>query len=397
MPQAGLSELLARVELGQECAFPRDELRARLERFRSVLRERGIDLFMTSGPENIFYLSGQQTPGYYTFQCLAVPAEGEPFLVIRGLEAMNARANSFIADITGYDDGEHPAACVAEVLKSRGWIGRRIALDRNAWYLTVNLYARLVQEIGEPLDGSLLVEQLRRVKSPFELGMLEKAAAANDAGMQAGLAAVRIGASENDVAAAILQASVAAGGEYVGMEPFVTSGPRSGIPHTTWRRRRFAAGDVAILETAACYNRYHAALYRTVFFGKVPESARRMYAVCEEALDAGLAKLKPGNSCADVHNAVQAVIDRAGFTEGFRKRSGYSIGLSFAPDWGEGNILSLYRGVDVPLEAGMAFHIPITLRDYGQFTVAVSDTYVVTSAGHRGLSGLPRISQDVSA
>jgi Xaa-Pro dipeptidase len=84
------------------------------------------------------------------------------------------------------------------------------------------------------------------------------------------------------------------------------------------------------------------------------------------------------------------VIDRAGYTAGYRKRTGYSIGISFAPDWGEGNILSLYRGVDVPLQAGMVFHVPITLREYAKWTVAVSETVVVTAEGARPLSALPR-------
>jgi Xaa-Pro dipeptidase len=91
-----------------------------------------------------------------------------------------------------------------------------------------------------------------------------------------------------------------------------------------------------------------------------------------------------------VHNAVQAVIDRNNFTNGYRKRTGYSIGISFAPDWGEGNILSLYRNVDVPLEPGMVFHVPIALREYGKFTVAVSETVAVTQAAARPLSRISR-------
>jgi len=181
------------------------------------------------------------------------------------------------------------------------------------------------------------------------------------------------------------------GGEFVGMEPFVTSGPRSGVAHTTWKRRTVVPGDVVILETAACYNRYHAALYRTIFVGDVPALAEDMYKVCDEALSAAIEVLRPGNTCADVHAAAQAVIDRHGYTDGFRKRSGYSMGISFAPDWGEGNILSLYRGIDVPLQPGMVFHVPITLRDYAKFTVAVSDTIIVTEGAARPLSKLERV------
>lgn len=385
-----IATLLTAVPSGSEAAFPRDELDRRVAALQRRLAARGFDLFLTSGPENVFYLSGQQTPGYYTFQCLAVPATGRPFHVLRGLEALNARANTYLDDIAGYPDGANPAEALAEALRQRGFAGKRVAIDQNAWFLSVNLYNRLVAEVGPLLDGSGLVEELRRVKSPGELERIRKAAGANDAGMRAGLAAVRAGASENDVAAAIMHAAIAAGSEYVGMEPFVTSGPRSGIPHTTWRRRRIERGDVVILETSACYDRYHAALYRTVAVGAIPERARHMYEVCQEGLGAALAELRPGRTCADVHDAVQAVVDRHGQTAGYRKRTGYSIGISFAPDWGEGNILSLYRGVDVALEPGMVFHVPITLREYARFTVAVSETVVVTPQGPETLSALGR-------
>ena len=240
------------------------------------------------------------------------------------------------------------------------------------------------------LDGSFLIEPLRRIKSRAEFEQIENAGAANDAGMQAGLDAVRIGASENDVAAAIISAAIRAGSEYLGMDPFVTSGPRGGIPHTTWRRRTIETGDVIALETCACYNRYHAALFRNVAAGKIPQRAEDMYKVCLEGLDAAIEKLRPGNTCADVHNACQAVIDKYGFTENYRKRTGYSIGISFAPDWGEGNILSLFHDVDVPLEPGMVFHVPVALRDYAKFTAAVSETVVVTDGAARTLSKLSR-------
>lgn len=374
---------------GCDAAFPKEEHAARLTRLRRVLKERGLDLYLTSSAENIFYLCGQQTPGYYTFQCLAVPAKGAPFLMLRDLEIYNARANSFLNQVIGYADDADPAIAVAQILNKRGFKGQRIAVDQNAWFLTVNLYSRLRSRLGRMEDGSGIVEALRRVKSKAELAALRKSAKANDAGMRAGLDAVRSGATENDVAADIMHAMIKAGSEYVGMEPFVVSGPRSGFPHATWRRRRMRKKDVVILETAACYNRYHAALFRTVAIGSIPSRARDMYAVCQDALGAGTKKLKPGNTCADVHHAVQAVIDSAGQTAGYRKRSGYSLGISFAPDWGEGNILSLYCGVDVVLEPGMVFHVPITLRDYGKFTVAVSESLVVTEKGARRLSRLP--------
>ena len=284
-PEASLESIMQAVPQGAESVFPKAEYQQRIDRLRGRMKEKDFDLVLLSGPENIFYLTGQQTPGYYTFQSLCIPASGEPFHVLRGLEAMNARLNTFLTDITGYADDEHPAAAVAAVLKKRGWNGKRVGIDQNGWFLTVNLYNRLVAEFGPMLDATGLVEPLRRVKSKLEIEQMENAGRANDEGMQAGLAVTRAGASENDIASAIMAASIKAGGEYVGMEPFVTSGPRSGIPHTTWRRRRLEPGDVAVLETCgllqslsrgACSARSRSAKFRSL--------RADMYKVCAEGL-----------------------------------------------------------------------------------------------------------------
>jgi len=296
MAEPSTAEILKQIPQGAECAFEKPEYERRTNALRQEMARKGFDLFLTSGPENIYYLTGQQTPGYYMFQCLGVPANGEPFLVLRGLESMNARLKSIICDIEGYADDTHPAAALAAALKKRGWVGKRVAIDRNSWFLTVNLFDKVVEECGALLDGSFLVEPLRRVKSAAELEQIEKAAVANDAGMQAGLKATRIGGSENDIAAVIMAGAIRAGSEYLGMEPFVTSGGRGGIPHTTWRRRTIASGDVIALETCACYNRYHAALFRTVAAGTIPKLAEDMYKVCCEGLDAAIDKLRPGNT-----------------------------------------------------------------------------------------------------
>ena len=38
----------------------------------------------------------------------------------------------------------------------------------------------------------------------------------------------------------------------------------------------------------------------------------------------------------------------------------------------------------------MVFHMPITLREYAKFTVAVSESVVITARGHKTLSRIPR-------
>ncbi len=378
------------VRQGSESAFAAAEYTERVRRARANLVQAGIDVMIVTGPENIFYLTGQQTPGYYTFQALVLPVDGEPMFVIRQLEYFNFIANTFISDASVYLDGDDPVSFLVATIEKKGWSRRRIAIDKRGWFLPISVYEALQGKLGTIHDAAGLIEKLRAVKSPAEVEKLEFAARYVDAGMRAGMSAVREGASENDLVAAMLHASIGAGSEYMGMEPLVSSGPRTGIPHGTWRRRKLQAGEPAFLEMAASHDRYHAALMRCAWLGKPPAIAEEMEKVCQEALQAALDALRPGEPCEASHNACQAVIDRAGFTDAFKKRTGYSVGISFAPDWGEGAILSLYSGVKTELQSGMSFHIPPALRIYGEFTVGVSETVVITETGYRVLGTLER-------
>lgn len=380
----------AGVVQGAESAFAKAEYDGRVARARALLQAAGIDVMIVTGPENIFYLTGQQTPGYYTFQALVLPVDGEPAFVIRQLEYFNFVSNTFISGAQVYGDGDQPVNFLVNVIKQRGWAGKRIGIDKRGWFLPIATYEALREQLGEIRDAAGIIEQLRIVKSPAELEKMAVAAGYVDAGMRAGLAAVKLGGSDNDLVAAMMGQAIAAGSEYVGMEPLVSVGRRSGVPHGTWRRGKMATNQPIFLEMAACHDRYHAALMRCAWLGNAPQVAIDMEKTCQDGLQAAMDAIKPGEPCAAPHLACQAVIDRAGYTENFKKRAGYSIGISFAPDWGEGGILSLYTGVTTELKPGMTFHIPVAVRIYGQFTVGVSETVVVTESGCRALGRTER-------
>jgi Xaa-Pro dipeptidase len=375
---------------GIESAFPQSEYATRCDMLRAALVAADLTAAVFTGPENIFYLTGQQTPGYYTFQCLIFPAVGAPKFLLRQLELTNFLRNSFVADHVTYGDGVTPAGLLASTLSDMGLASQRIGIEKGGWFLPISFYEALSAELPHIANATGLVEKLRRVKSPREIAALEASARQADAGIQAGLDAVRVGATENDLVAAMMHAAIAAGAEYFGMEPLVSSGPRSGVPHATWRRRGLEQGDAVFLEMSGCHDRYHTGLMRTAWLGDPPPLARDLEAVVQRALQAVLDTVRPGVTCAQAHQAAQRVIDDAGMTERYRKRSGYSLGISFAPDWGEWQVLSLFDGVDVKLEPGMCFHVPTALREYGAFTVGLSESIVVTESGCRILGALPR-------
>src|SRR6195256_5946966 len=128
------------IRQGSESAFPKVEYEQRVARARRLLAKAGIDVMVVTGPENIFYLTGQQTPGYYTFQALVLPVEGAPVFVIRQLEYFNFIANTFIPDAEIYQDGDTPVEFLIDLIQKRGLASKRIAIDKRGWFLPISVY-----------------------------------------------------------------------------------------------------------------------------------------------------------------------------------------------------------------------------------------------------------------
>ena len=69
--------------------------------------------------------------------------------------------------------------------------------------------------------------------------------------------------------------------------------------------------------------------------------------------------------------------------------TGYSIGINYPPDWGEGEIISLRQEEHRPMVAGMTFHMPLLCLKYREFGIGFSESIEVTETGCRRLSTLP--------
>jgi Xaa-Pro dipeptidase len=74
--------------------FSLEEYHDRLSNLRAAMEARGVDVLLSYTPENIYYLSGYETPGYYTYQCAIVPLVTEPIMFTRYLEETNVRGLS---------------------------------------------------------------------------------------------------------------------------------------------------------------------------------------------------------------------------------------------------------------------------------------------------------------
>jgi Xaa-Pro dipeptidase len=372
-------------------AFPREEYDRRLEAVQKGMASRGIEGLLLFAPTNLAYLAGYNTIGYTNYQCLLVTADKNPILVVRLLEGPVAGATSWIETILTYEDHEDPATAVRRAVEKAGLLSRPIAVERTSGFLNIRDYWHLEKVIGTIFeDGSGLVENVRVIKSPVELEYMRIAARTTEAGMRATYEAIEEGKTENQIIAECYRAMVAAGSEFFSSQPIFTSGKKSGIAHTTFHRRTLKKGDPMIIEIGGVWNRYTSPLMRTAAVGKVSGKVQRMYDACREALEVALGAIRSGVRSEEVQAAIQSVIDRRGYEPNFRKRIGYSVGIGFAPGWGEGHIMDIKHHDSRELRPGMVFHVVPAMRQHAEYGVGVSETVAVTEKGVEVITNFPR-------
>ena len=374
----------------KKLAFDIVEFQERLSRIRKRMEESGISLLLVDTPENITYLTGLETPGYYMYSCAVISMDQDIRLVLRRAETANALTTTWIDDLVLYDDTQDPIRLLSDVAKNLVREGK-IATEMDSSFMTVNHYKELISYLGnfEIVDGISIVLEARKIKSPKEVEKIKKAAQIVSVAMERAVEAIEPGRNENEIAGVIFDALINQGSEFLGMEPFVNAGPRTGTLHASWQGREIQNNESILIEIGGCVNRYHAALMRTVFLGVVPEELRHWADVAIEALDAAIDAIRPGVTAGQVDQACRAVIEKAGLYEKFRKRTGYSIGLAYAPDWGEGHFMSLQKDDPTVLKPGMTFHMPPALREYGKYGFGASETVLVTESGCEVLTTLP--------
>ena len=374
-----------------DLVFPITEYDRRLQELRARMSERNLEVMITNTPENLCYISGFESPGHYYFFAMIIPIEGEVIAVCRRLEDSGVQEYTYIEISRPYDDTEDPVEKLYDTLKEFNYLDKRTGIERGCWFFTALQQEKLMSLVGntEFVDCTGIIEEGRLIKSSHEIDLMRKAAKTTEAGMKAGIDAVKVGANENDVAADIHYAMIKAGSHWPSIVPFVASGYRGAIGHTTWMDREIQANEFVMIEIGGCIRRYHTAMMRTVYTGEPSQAVLDAVQVVQDAMDAMLAGIKPGMSARDADAIGRKIISESSFGAQQASRSGYSIGIGLPPDWGEGHILSLKPDETRLLEENMTFHLLPWVQVPGEGGISFSGTIRITADGCELLTNFP--------
>ena len=171
-----------------------------------------------------------------------------------------------------------------------------------------------------------------------------------------------------------------------------------GIPSP---KRILREGDVLSLDFGAIWEGYHGDAAVTVFVGEPPSAeAEKLVRVTEESLQAGIAQIRPGGRLSDVSNAIEQVVEGAGFSV-VREYVGHGIGRSLHEDPQIANYGPPGRGPELRPGLVIAVEPMVNVGDWptrvlpDDWTVVTADgslsahfehTIAVTEGGHEILT-----------
>jgi len=373
--------------------FSEAELAERRKRTVAAMTADGLDGMLLFRQESMYYLTGYDTFGYVFFQCLYLGADGTMTLLTRAPDLRQAQNTSVIGDIRIWVDAPDaaPALELRAILEEHGCKGRRLGVEYESYGLTARNGKRLDAALDgfcTLIDASELISRLRVVKSAAEIAYARRAAELADDALDAAIEVAAPGISESDVLAAMQGAVFRGGGDYPGNPYIIGSADDALLCRTKSGRRTLTRNDQLNLEWAGTYLHYHAAMFRTLVFGELPDRQKRMYDVALEALLAVEDALRPGNIVGDAFQAHADVIDRAGMKEHRLNACGYSMGTTFQPNWMDWPML--YADNPVEIEPGMVYFCHMIIFDSdAKLAMCLGETVLTTSGAADRLSRSP--------
>ena len=347
----------------------------------SAAAQAGLDaLLLTPGPD-LRYVCGYDAHAMERLTCLAVPAAGDPFLVVPLLErpaALASPAGRLGLEVLAWRETEDPYDLVASRLGKPAVVG----LSDRMWALMVLRFAAALPGARQMLASSAL-GPLRARKSDAEIEALREAGQAIDRVHGQLWKWLRPGRSERDIAADISEAIVAEGHARADFA-IVASGPNGASPHHTAGDREVREGDAVVVDIGGTMpSGYCSDCTRTYVMGSPSVEFDEYYRVLKDAQAAACDAVRPGVSAESVDAAAREPITAAGYGEYFVHRTGHGIGLETHED------PYIVAGNTEPLQPGHAFSVEPGIYP-GPHGARIEDIVVCTSDGCERLNNVSR-------
>ena len=239
------------------------------------------------------------------------------------------------------------------------------------------------------VDGQLLMQEARKIKTQDEITLTTTAVMMVDAAYEELYKTMRPGMRENECVGLVAQVLYDLGSEHVEGVNAISGERCNPHPHV-YTDRVLRPGDPAYFDVLHSYNGYRTCYYRTFCVGSASPAMVDAYARSRDYLDAAISLIRPGVTTADVVK-VWPKAEEFGFIDeeaAFALQYGHGVGLSI---W-EKPIFSRLMSFDYPevIEEGMVFALETFWPATDGWSAArIEEQLVVTKDGCEVITRFP--------
>jgi len=273
---------------------------------------------------------------------------------------------------------------------------------------------------GEFLVLDHLLNEMRLIKSPMEIKLMEKAGAISAQAHKRAMAVCRAGLHEYHLEAELLHEFVRSGSRAPAYNNIVAGGKNACILHYVENNAVLKDGDLVLIDAGCEYEYYAADITRTFpVNGRFSKEQKALYEIVLNAQLQAIKAIKPGAAWDEPHNItvriiteglvnlgllkgnVQELITTNAYKAFYMHRAGHWLGID-VHDVGDYKIDDKWRlmepGMVTTIEPGI-YIAPDNMdvdKKWRGIGIRIEDDVLVTRTGHRILSeGAPKTVEEI--
>jgi len=235
-------------------------------------------------------------------------------------------------------------------------------------------------------DVSPTLDELRWVKTPYEVERLRQAGRVGAAAVTEAIKGTHPGMYEYEIAAAAQYVNTRLGARGDAFPPIVPSGPLTPIVHYMDNTRRMQAGELVYMDYGSDWQYYTSDITRTwPVSGRFNAEQEKMYRCVLDARNAIIAAMKPGVTIDSLQDVAAVVYARHGYAKEFEASGryvGHFVGIS-VHDVGSDFGAQAHK----PFVAGTVFNVePVLEVAEKKVHLRLEDTVLITDNGAENLT-----------
>lgn len=386
-------------------------------RARLIMERENLDALVASSCENFYYLSGYPSAFMYTlrmnevalavmfrdpnrktvlimneFEAAGVPANLAPLCEIRTYptwvdvdDPFGLRGDKFQGKRPVVPQAEEMFGMLIQLLAEHGVSSGRAAVELNSMRYPAATALRQMAGSLRLVDASAMFNELRAIKTDWEIEQLRQACAYAETGIAEAVRGIGVGSSAADIVEAFRLALMQHANGSTARFHMISVGANF-APAYRFDTRPAETGDVIKFDVGVDVAGYGSDIARTFVLGSPSDLVKRVYHALRVGHDRLLQMIEPGMPMNTVFNEVMGLIRRSGLDNYNRGHLGHSAGLSLAAE--EPPFIS--PSETAVFQPSMVICLETPYYGYGVGSIMIEDMVLVTENGCERLNKLSR-------